>query len=570
MKIPSNEKDKGDFVQYVIGCCMASTDDRRSLYERRRRYFLYGQNTDIKVKFNRLKAHMKLVSSFLFSSDGLVYNVAPARNADESVIKQMLALQDDWNEDVHDSGLGDVFSEAVTWGLNFDTMIVKMGWNDIKNHVFARLIEPSSFGFWREDDPDFDSQQAMNHRYSLDYDEACARLVKAGKADMIGQLQMTDQPVETGLGDTMTSIIISAVQGTGINETLSGRANVDYEASPLFRAKITAPQVTFDETWIWDTEHSDYRIFHSLADGKILLTDSLETIEAIKKAGKDKGGRAADKYSSKTNWFLEKHTPFIPVTPFPLYNFVWGDAHMEDIINLQDWSEERLTWIEEILQAQVDPLRVSHGMTGLIDEKTDLDYGAYYADDNPGSKMEELRPPMPEDVFREFNEIGGLMMEASGLTETVSGKSSGGARGGQQQKQMQITGGGSIRKTAIGLESPLVRMGDIGLRLKMKNDDSPIKLDDGSEFVAAQVPEDFLMRVDGHSHSPLFTLENRELAAMLFKAQAIDREWLIRFTNPTQKNNLLHALKAREKSEAAAQQQHAAAEAQKHAHKGKK
>ena len=81
MKIPSNQAEKEQFVAYIIDCCMASSEDRRSLYERRRRYFLYGQNTNAKVKFNRLKSHMKLVASFLFSPDGLVYNVAPPRNA---------------------------------------------------------------------------------------------------------------------------------------------------------------------------------------------------------------------------------------------------------------------------------------------------------------------------------------------------------------------------------------------------------------------------------------------------------------------------------------------------------
>lgn len=564
MKIPDNETDKQELVQYVISCCMSSQDDRRSLYERRRRYFLYGQNSETKVRFNRLKSHMKLVASFLFSPDGLVYNIAPPRNADEHSIQQMLALQDDFNEDIHDTGLGDVFAEAVLWALNFDTMVIKMGWNDTKGHLFGRLVEPSSFGYWREDDCDFDSQQAINHRFSLDYDEACTRLVKAGQGDKISILQMTDQPQETGLSDTMKSIIISAVNGTGINESITGRADIDFEAAPLFHARLTAPMVTFDETWIWDSEAEDYRIFHSLGDGMILLSDSKKTISAIEKAGKEKM-----QYNSKTNWFLEKQNPFIPVTPFPLYNYAWGDAHMEDIIPLQTWSEERLTQIDETLQAQVDPLRTSHGMTGLIDEKADLDYGAYYADENPGSKMEEHRPPMPEDLFREFNEIGSLMMEASGLTEVVSGKSSGGARGGQQQKQMQITGGGQIRKVAIGLENPLVRMGDIALRLKMKNDGSRIKLQDGSEFVSAQCPEEFSMRVDGHSHSPLFTLESRELAAMLFKAQAIDREWFIRMTNPTQKNNILHSLKGREKAEAAAKAQQSQQEALKHHDKKK-
>lgn len=551
MKIPSNEADKLEFLKYVIDACMVSQQDRVTLYDRRRRYFLFGQDATLKVKFNRLKSHMKLVSSFLFSQDGLVYNIAPPKNADKDTIQKMLALADDWNEDVHDSGLGDVFSEAVLWALNFDTMVIKMGWNDTKNHVFGKLVNPADFGVWREDDPDFESQPAMNHSFTLDYDEACTRLARAGKADMIPTLQLTDMPAESGLPAPLTNIIISAVNGTGVQESIMGSANPDYEATPLFRARLSPPMVRFNETWIWDNDTNDYRIFHSL-DGGVIISDSLETISAIKKADPSKV-----KYNSESNWFMEKTNPFVPVTPFPLYDYFWGDAHMEDIIPLQNWSEQRLTEINETLEAQVDPLRTAHGMMGLTDEKTDLDYGAYIADDNPASKLEEHRPPMPEDLFREFNEIGGLMMEASGLTEVVSGKSSGGARGGQQQKQMQITGGGQIRKVAIGLEAALVRMGDIGIRLKMKNDDGEIALPSGTDFLASQVPDDFSLRVDGHSQSPLFTLESRELAQTLFKAQAIDRSWLIRLLNPTQKQNLLHSLREREEAEAKAAQQKA-------------
>lgn len=554
MKIPSTGHETQQFVAYVIGCCMASQEERRTLYDRRRRYFLYGQDAEAKARFNRLKSHMKLVWSFLFTADGLVFNIAPPKNADEATIQQCLALQDDFNEDVHDSGLADAYSDALLWALNFDTMIVKMGWNDVSGQMFGHLLEPSQFGVWREDEQDFASQPCMNHRFTLDYDEACSRLARAGKASMIPALQEANSPPESGLPAAISSIIISSVNGTGVNETITGSVNPNYNITPMFRAKIMAPQVEFDETWIWDTEANDWRFFVSIQGGNILISDSKDTVDAIRTVGKDKVG-----YDSTTNCFLAKENPFVPLTPFPLYNYFWGDAHMEDLIPLQDWSEERLTWIQEILQAQVDPLRVGHGMSGLVEEKFGLHDGAYYNDDNPAGKMEELRPPMPADVFREFNEIGGLMMEASGLTETVSGKSSGGARGGEQQKQMQITGGGQIRKTAIGLEQSLVRMGQIALRLKMKNDDSPISLPDGKDtFLAAQVAEGYSLRVDGHSHSPLFTLENREIAAMLFKAQAIDRNWLIRMLNPTQKANLLHALKLREAAETKQAQMNAA------------
>ena len=124
---------------------------------------------------------------------------------------------------------------------------------------------------------------------------------------------------------------------------------------------------------------------------------------------------------------------------------------------------------------------------------------------------------------------------------------------------MQITGGGRIRRVAVGLEKPLVRIGDIGVKLKMKNDDEPMKLEGGEEeFLAAQVTSDFTMRVAGHSHSPLFTMETEELATLMLKAKAIDQEMFVRMLHPPMQQSILHNLKARQKAEAAAKQQEAA------------
>lgn len=541
MKIPSNVADKEYFLRLIIDSCMASQQERRSLYEKRRRYFLYGQDADQKVRFNRLKSHIKLVASFLFSPDGLVYNIAPPKNADENSIQKFLALQDDFNEDVHDSGIADVYSEAVLWALNFDSMVVKLGWNDTSSQMFAELVEPSSFGVYREDKNDFSTQPAMNHTFMLDYDDACSRLIRAGRADKIQDLQIEGQSAENGLPPILNQMIISATGGSNVQGNIMGTVNPDYESTPTFQAKVNAPLVRFHETWIWDDDAEDYRIFHSLA-GPVLLSDSKDTIDAILKSQK-KGV----KFNSSTNWFLERENPFIPIVPYSLYNYFWGDCHQEDIIPLQNWSSERLIQIDELLEQNVDPAKSFAGYQGLADEKMSTfgEAGSYVADAMPGAQVQEHRPPINDDLFREFNEIGSLMMEASGLTEAVAGKSSGGARGGAQQKQLQITGGGQIRKVAIGLEKSLVRMGDIGLKLKMKNDPNHIKLPDGEEFIAAQVDNEFSMRVDGHSHSPLFTMESREIAEVLFKAQAIDQEWLIRMINPTQRQNLLHSLRLR-------------------------
>jgi hypothetical protein len=55
------------------------------------------------------------------------------------------------------------------------------------------------------------------------------------------------------------------------------------------------------------------------------------------------------------------------------------------------------------------------------------------------------------------------------------------------------------------------------------------------------------MRVDGHSHSPLFGDEARELAIVFRKFQTIGDEDFIRMTNPPSRDTLLHSLRKRER-----------------------
>src|SRR5258708_37631838 len=104
-------------------------------------------------------------------------------------------------------------------------------------------------------------------------------------------------------------------------------------------------------------------------------------------------------------------------------------------------------------------------------------------------------------------------------------------------------------------ETTIVRLVDGGYRLTDKNDDEERTIDTETgplPFALAQVLGDtkHSMRVAGHSHSPLFVAESRELAAMLYKAQAIDREWLVGMLNPTRRDNLIHAVRKRMKTAA--------------------
>ena len=243
-----------------------------------------------------------------------------------------------------------------------------------------------------------------------------------------------------------------------------------------------------------------------------------------------------------------------------MYEFFWGKAHIESLIPLQEWSNERLEQIHDILDKQANPAKVLSGFLGLTDEKAEAFGGAdtWVMDQLPQAQVKELYPEMPDDIFADYNSIGALFIEASGLTEVLQGKGAEGVRSKAHAKDLKTTGAGRIKKTATRLEAPLVRMGDLALRLNMRNNDEPIYPDPkedgkpGDPFYYHNLIGNYSMRIAGHSHSPLFADDSKEMAGLLFKAQAIDGESLIRMLNPPNRDNLIHALRARQKKAAEA------------------
>lgn len=563
MKIPTTQSELTKFLCYIVEVCTRSQDERRSHYDRRRRYFLYGQNSNMMVRFNRLKSHLMLVCSFLYSQDGLAFSIAAPPNADDQTVAKFLSIEDDWNEEFRDVGLADIFDQALLWSIVLDCMFIKQGWNDRTDTQFATLVHPASIGVYEEDKFDFSSQEAFTHTFHIGYDDAVDRLIRAGRRDAIDKLAISGEESESALPETISAMIISATGGANLAGNITGEVNPDYTNTPTFIPYSGGPKVKFHEIYVWDGAaaegEGDWRTFHMI-DPDIIVSDSKETIKAMGQAAAEamsngkKGKNKTPQYDTDTNLFFKHEHPFTPVRPFDLFDYFWGDAHIESLIPLQDWQSERLEQIDEILQAQADPATSFTGFMGLDENKMNAwgGPGTWVSDQAPGAKAEAHPPQMPEDLFVEFNEIGGLFLEQSGLTEILTGRGERGVRGKGHARELQNTGGGRIRKTAVRLEAPLVRIASIGLRLKARNDDEHLSMEGGEEFTYAQVvgDEKFTMRVAAHSHSPLFTMETRELALILKQQGAIDNEWLVRLLNPTQRDNLIHALKRREKARA--------------------
>jgi hypothetical protein len=423
-------------------------------------------------------------------------------------------------------------------------MILKLGWNEITGQLFTQIVEPAAFGVYQEYRGDLSSQQAMCHTFILDYDDAKERMRRAGRENEIDKLGVVGGGTQDiGLPSILSQMIISATGGTDIQGNVQGEINPNYEAGPSYTAKLTHGVVPFHELWVMDDASQDWRCFHVL-NPDFIVGDTKATIHALRQTGKH---RIKPPYDSETNIFLKHEHPFTALTPWPLYNYFWGESHLEELIPLQNWLTERLEQISEILARQADPAKDFAGYGGIDDERAEAwgGPGTWMSDPLPGAKANIHYPQMPEDLFREFDTIQALFMEQSGFTEIMAGRGEKNVRGRGHARELKTTGAGRVRSVASGLEKSLTRFADIGLKLKAKNDDTPLKTPDGQEFVLAQVlgENNYQMRVSGHSHSPLFTMESTETAFALFKAQSIDREWLLRLIKPPHMRDLIAALR---------------------------
>jgi hypothetical protein len=580
MFLPNDKEELKNCARWLIDRCLSTRDERDKLYQWREKYFLFGTSGMEPARINNIESHLDLVTSFLYTPDHAFYHIAAASAKDETSILKATALQDDFNEDFIETGVSDMITEAVMWSLVYDTMLAKQGWNRDREEWFMELVPPHNFGVYNEANPDLDSQSCFTHTYFLEYQTAVGKLMMAGKDADIERIKVTHSAEISPFPEMLTRMIISGSTGASLTGTMFGQVNPDYSPTTTYQAKTSVPMVRWNELWVWDDQSLDYRVIHMI-DPDILVSDSKQTIETYKKATSnvidlfgrlEKSGRGI----SETNPFYPGEHPFAKIQPYKKFNYFWGKAHIDALIPLQDWLLQRIDQIDDILDRQADPSRVFSGFLGLTEEKAAAFGGAgtYMYDSLPQAKMEEFKPDMPPDIFAEYKEIKAEFREVSGLTDVVAGHSERGVRSHQHAQDLKKSGSGRIKKAALNLDAPLLKIGDVGLKLKMAHDGDKLETGpDDNDKVHDFLPADagaVKMRIDGHSYSPLFGDESREMAAVFRKFQSIDDEDFIRMMNPPSRDTLLHSLRKRKRQQKRIAQQHPELLQQKHAGGGKK
>jgi len=519
MRIPVKDVEREYFYKDLIEKCMVSLAERKADYSSLRSYFLFGSGPDESPTiFNKIYPHIDQLTSFLYSAETTRFsiNVGAAVPDTEQVKVPRLtqALNDEWLN----SNCDQVFSTALTWSLVFNSTFLKLVMN---NGIHPYMVEPSSIGVLREDTPYTDRQEAIVQTYYITKSELYNRLYSHPKRESIVKRITTSYTTKSeDVPEGIDRIVMSQT-----NPTLYGTVSLDLSGTNRYKARVAEETVKMYELWVWNDDTQDYQCV-TMADPDIFIYDR-----------------------PGASLFLKGELPFIQICPNPQYDYYWGQSEVQRLIFLQQLRNRRMTEILDLLSKQVNPPTALTGFTGILDEKNFAlnRAGGLLASDMPNAKAERMAPTMPPELFEVIHEVDAMFAEASGISSVLSGRGEQGVRSAGHASQLARLGSSRAKKRALIVEDSLEKIATLYLKLMQAYDNTHFSDEDGKKFIAEQFTKDYVVKVDAHSNSPIFTEDLRQLAFNLFKAQAIDKESLLDLLEPPMKQLLKDKLKKREK-----------------------
>jgi len=526
MKIPSGES-REDFYLDIINKCMVSKEERRGDYTTLRAYYLFGAGPESPpAYFNKIHPHLDQLTSFLYSAETTRFSIALGASVPSAEHKKTPSLTQALNDEWLNSNADQVFSTALTWALVYNTSFVKLVYN---NGIHPYMIEPSAIGVLREDTPYTDRQEAIVQTYYITKSELYARLYSHPKRDsIVSRLSTGTKVSESDIPEAVNRIVMSQT-----NPTIYGNVNMDLYGMNRYKARVAEDTVEMTELWVWNDDTEDYQVVTMAAPNIIVY---------------DRPGASV---------FLKGECPFVQICPNPLYDYFWGASEVQQLLLLQELRNTRMTEILDLLSKQVNPPTALTGFTGILDEKNFAlnRAGGLLSSDMPNAKADRLAPNMPPDLFEVIHEIDNMFAEVSGISNVLSGKGESGVRSQGHASQLARLGSSRAKKRALIVEDSLEKVATLYLKLMQSYDDTHFRDTEEVPFIAEQFTKDFVVKVDAHSNSPIFTEDLKTLAFNLFKAQAIDKESLLDLLEPPMKQLLKDKLKRKEKEGGGEQKQ---------------
>lgn len=548
MKVPKTKKELVPWAKELIDECRVSLPNRVQQYRMWRSYYNAGAASGT-TRHNRIYPHIDKLASFLFSPADVKFSIE--FDADETAGWADMAdlASKSLNKNFYRSRSGLAFSQAVNESLIDGCCMVKPVWS--RHGVSPYVIKPQFFGVLREDVEDLGRQDAFVHTFYLTPaqfrrliadkpDTDANRLLAEVKSASAGK---NSEDAENFGSEYFHEIVMGGMQPLSVGGTPSaqrGTVNVSATPTPMLAAEVVSELIRVDDLWVVNDAMDDWTTIRYVEPGIILEGDL--------------------RHRNLSD--IPKEQPFVKVCANEVVGYFWGQSEVAHVANLQDNITARMNDYDTIMRRQANPPRAFIGFNNITPEKARalLTAGGMLTDDSPTGKIESLAPNLPTDALQWIRYLNECFDESAGFTNIMSGQGESGVRAGNHANTLLRTSSPRLRDRALIVENQCATLGDLVFGMLQAKDATVYTVGEegaeAKEFLLKQLPDDATVVVDSHTSSPAFSGDHQNLAFALAKAQAIGPEQLIRMTHPPREEELILALKKKQKEQAQFIQQH--------------
>jgi hypothetical protein len=546
VRIPTDPVLRDNFYRELIDQCFASRSERIGTYDRLKAYYLFGSDRDELPIASKIYSALDTLRSYLFSAETTRFVVELGEGASLAELPKTIPIRNRLMDEWHDSGIDVDFSDALIWSLVYNSMFLYPTWRG--GAVQTYVLEPHQVGVYREDKASIDRQECFAVRYQTTTTQLLTDLEGHPKLDQIMMRMFASASKNTGreLPNAVQRIITSAVSPNVTGQIPSWWANPQIAYDP----KVEADMIEMFDLWVWNDAIDDYqRVTRS--ENEVTIFDRANTfLPAIR--------------NSKGEIEAKGEHPLIQICPNPQYNYFWGRSEITHLLNIQDAWSHRIQQMQRLGDKIVDPPKTGFGLTIDAAEAHDALFNphGFLNAGEQNAKLETDKIDIPAELWEEVRFYDQLFSEQMGITNIMKGLGESGVRSRGQTDTMARLGSSRAKNRAMVIEDSLDRLATKMTKLLQRHDKTHLRYQDEKgksvSFIASEFTNNFTVKVDGHTMSPIFVEDEKNLAFSLLEAKAITRERMLEMVHPVMLQTLKADLKKIEEQEAAqaqAQQQ---------------
>jgi hypothetical protein len=538
MRLKSGEKKLISQVQNIIGDCKVSMDSRLTQARTLGQWRRMGSADGGRAIYNKLGQHISRMSGYLFSPVDLRFLLEFEDDYSLEMQQQAEVAGRYLTKKFERQDLDIKFSQGIDEALTYGAAVMKLMWGN--EGLTGRLLMPWNMGVMDESRNGFQEQEAILEVVYISKEELWRRVghLENGSELYKKAVKFAGKSNVDVAGESFFSkVVLGGTTPIVQTDTLSTETGGAFDTSsdplvPQLGPSVQSALIAAYELTVVDDDTGDYTSIQFI-EPDILITPRVK----------------------KTNLFIQGEQPYTLIQPNPVVGNFWGISELDPMLKLQALLRDRLEDIKKIMGVQYDKWLAFIGFSGDMGESYDsLKQNGWIAQEQPGAKIEDLTPKLPEAAFADINQIIQFMDDISGFQNILSGQGEAGVRSGNHASTLMRTASPRLRDRAILVERQCSELGNKAFELirakeakvHWTTDDD----DERKEFLLSAIPDDYRVVVDSHSSSPIYEEDHKQLAMMLLKAGVIEGDSVLDLVHIPMRDLLKDRYRQKQKQQA--------------------